>query len=387
MFRKASIVVQLIISIVFAFCTTIILKQMYYLHNTADLGFTFKNRGSISSWWSGFDATVFDNFLKQIPEITGSVACQSIEEATYSSSNTTYDWIERPENVKPITMGCTNITEELAKFYEFKLVAGEMLNENDDEEKGYVLINESALKICGWHNPVGQTLEGNHGSLFGKVIKTKYTIKGVIKNIYNNSPTIPVNPFIYQYKDKSNKVFSVLFQYREGTWKTCRDKINQLIKEKYPDAAGNPLLLTIRNMEEEYDKLLKSENTLLKILTLISLVCVIVCVFGFVSMVSLTCEERRKEIAIRKINGATIKDILDIFFKEHLTLLIIGAVIAFPVGHYIMKQWLEQYMIQTGMDAWIHLSILLVLIMVIVLCVGEKVYRTSRENPVEAIKF
>jgi ABC-type antimicrobial peptide transport system permease subunit len=103
-------------------------------------------------------------------------------------------------------------------------------------------------------------------------------------------------------------------------------------------------------------------------------------------MVSLTCEERRKEIAIRKINGATIKDILDIFFKEYLTLLAVGALIAFPAGYIIMKRWLENYVVQTEMSAWIYLSILLALIMAIVMCVGGKVYGTSRENPINAIK-
>jgi ABC-type antimicrobial peptide transport system permease subunit len=133
------------------------------------------------------------------------------------------------------------------------------------------------------------------------------------------------------------------------------------------------------------NRYLKSENILLAILTIVSLVCLTVCVFGFVSMVSLTCEERRKEIAVRKVNGATIKDILDIFFKEHLTLLAVGALIAFPVGYIIMKRWLEHYVIQTAMSAWIYLSILLALIMLIVLCVGGRVYKTSRENPVKAL--
>jgi ABC-type antimicrobial peptide transport system permease subunit len=118
----------------------------------------------------------------------------------------------------------------------------------------------------------------------------------------------------------------------------------------------------------------------------VSLVCVIVCVFGFVSMVSLTCEERRKEIAIRKINGATIKDILDIFFKEYLTLLVIGALIAFPAGYLVMKRWLEDYVVQTEISAWIYASILLALIMTVVICVGGKVYRTSRANPAEEVK-
>jgi ABC-type antimicrobial peptide transport system permease subunit len=174
---------------------------------------------------------------------------------------------------------------------------------------------------------------------------------------------------------------SILFKYNEGTWQTCRKKIETIFREEYPNEN-----LMLSNTEEEYDKFLKSENVLLKLLTLISMVCVFICVFGFVSMVSLTCEERRKEIAIRKVSGATVKDILDIFFREYLTLLAVGALIAFPVGYYIMKRWLEQYVVQTEISAWIYVAILLALILAVVLCVGGKVYKTSRENPVIAIK-
>jgi ABC-type antimicrobial peptide transport system permease subunit len=102
--------------------------------------------------------------------------------------------------------------------------------------------------------------------------------------------------------------------------------------------------------------------------------------------VSLTCEERRKEIAIRKINGATMKDILDIFFKEYIVLLVIGAIIAFPVGYWIMRRWLEDYVVQTPINAWIYAVILLMLILTIILCVGWKVYKASNENPAEVVK-
>jgi len=103
-------------------------------------------------------------------------------------------------------------------------------------------------------------------------------------------------------------------------------------------------------------------------------------------MVSLTCEERRKSIAIRKITGATSADILAIFAKEYALLLAIGAAIAFPAGFFIMQRWLEQYVKQTSITAWLYLSILLTLALVIVLCVGWRVYKSSIENPAETIK-
>jgi ABC-type antimicrobial peptide transport system permease subunit len=200
------------------------------------------------------------------------------------------------------------------------------------------------------------------------------------------SPVVPAKPALYTHTNFLFPPFTgndptIMFKYNENTWNICRNKIEDIIKAEYPNSA-----FEIVSAEEEYSKYLKSENTLLQILSLISLICVIVCVFGFISIVSLTCEERRKEIAIRKIHGATIKDILDIFFKEYLTLLVVGALIAFPIGYLTMKRWLESYVIQTEISAWIYAVILLALIIAIILFVGGKVLKTSHTNPAEAVK-
>jgi ABC-type antimicrobial peptide transport system permease subunit len=368
-FRKTSIVVQLIISIVFAFCTTVILKQMYHLHNT-DLGFAFKNRGAVI--YIDEDREVIANKIRQIPEISEVLdGYNPLLPGLAQSSYYAHEWEDKPKDADPVMILSKFVSEQYLAYYEVQLVEGELLNDKDDPK--YVLLNESAVKILGWNKAVGKSFDN-------------FTVKGVIKNIYNTSPTFAVRACFYcrpTVDDDFTGHNSILFRYNKGAWKTCKKKIDAIIKEQYPEKnASSP---TVTNTEEEYDRFLKSENTLLKLLTLVSLVCVIVCVFGFVSVVSLTCEERRKEIAIRKINGATIKNILDIFFKEYLTLLVIGALIAFPVGYIVMKRWLEQYVIQTEMNAWIYLSILLALILSIVMCVGKRVYKTSRENPVEAI--
>jgi ABC-type antimicrobial peptide transport system permease subunit len=379
LFRKTSTVVQLIICIGFMFCTAVILKQMYHLHNT-DLGFAYKNSGSVIINTGNMDKIdVLENKISQIPDIMETIKGDApVLPVIMSITDFVNNWDYKPVNAEQIAINTVCISEQYQKYYELKLVEGEFLSDNDDPN--LVLINESAVKSFGWNTAVGKQFRGSGG---------RYRVKGVVKNIYNTSPTIPAQPMLYNFhgiriKSESYGKMSepsILFKFREGTWKSCRRKIEEIIKAEYPEHT-----FQLTSTEEEYNKFLKSENTLLKILTLISLVCVAICIFGFVSMVSLTCEERRKEIAIRKINGATIKDILDIFFKEYLTLLIIGALIAFPVGYLIMKRWLEGYVVQTEMSAWMYVAILLALIMTIVICVGGRVYRTSRENPVEAIK-
>jgi ABC-type antimicrobial peptide transport system permease subunit len=103
-------------------------------------------------------------------------------------------------------------------------------------------------------------------------------------------------------------------------------------------------------------------------------------------LVSLSCEERRKEIAIRKINGATMRNILAMYGKTYSLLLLIGSAIAFPIGYYIMQQWIEVYIKQTDISVWIYPAIVFVMALVVVLCVGWRVYKASVENPAEVVK-
>jgi hypothetical protein len=375
MFRKTSITAQLTVSIIFAFCALIILKQMYHLRNT-DLGFAFKNRGLVYVPTDYNNIKMLNDKIKQIPEIEETLSGYLPLLPERSNGYHIYNWDGKPENANYMETLNVCISEQFIKYYELKLSEGEFLDENGETNE--VMINESLMKILGWDKAAGKSLNGKR-------------VKGVVKNTYNWSPTISAKPVCYtrptSYRDRRGNMRRedenpyILLKYNEGTWKTCRDKIQKIITEELPNIAPQ-----FYNSKEEYNKFLKAENALFSILTVVAAVCMIVCVFGFVSIVSLTCEERRKEIAIRKINGATVKDILDIFFKEHLALLAVGALIAFPAGYIVMKRWLENYVVQTEINAWVYLSILLALFMAIVLCVGGRVYKTSCENPVDSIK-
>jgi len=374
LFRKISVIVQLIISIGFAFCSIVIFMQMYFLHHSGELGFSFRNRGAIRINDEGYNGVLI-NLMKQIPEISKTVDAQrliSILPQSGRSSHTVDSWDDKPADTERITIELVRVSPEYVAFYDFRLLAGEMLTEADPDS--LILLNESAVKAFGWYEPVGKSFDG-------------FTVKGVIKNVYNFAPTVQVSPILYLQNYGENtqaRAFGsplVLFEYQEGMWKSIKEKIEQMIKNEHAD-----LKFELFNYEEEYDKFLKSENALIKLLSFVSAICVLICVFGFVSLVSLTCEERRKSIAIRKINGATVRDILAMFAKEYTLLLLAGAVIAFPAGFLIMQRWLEQYVKQTDIPAWIYLSILCMMALVIVLCVGWQVYKTSVENPAEVVK-
>ena len=131
---------------------------------------------------------------------------------------------------------------------------------------------------------------------------------------------------------------------------------------------------------------MQSEYLLLKLLSFVSIVCILISAFGVFSLVTLSCEQRRKEIAIRKVNGAQIGDILSMFAREYIYILIIASVIAFPIGYVLMKQWLQSYVEQTSIDAWIYLVIFAGIAFIIAICIGWRVWQAARQNPAEVIK-
>ena len=378
-FRKASVILQLMISIGFVFCTVVVMKQIYFLRHT-DIGFDYKNTALIEINPS-VDEKVLESQLRQIPEIKEVLFdFNSMIPTALSMFIPLLEWDGMPpvNDASQNMAGMIPASEAYMNFYNFRLAEGEFLNDNYPAE--YVMINEAAVKLFGWEQSVGKTLKVANADS-GIVL----TVKGVVKDFYKSAPTIPPKPIIFRHNSAAPLLrwlpTYVLIKHHDGLWKNCKTKIEELAIQEYPNAT-----LKITNAEETYNDYMKSEAALLKLLGFVSFVCIVISIFGLFSLISLTCEERRKEIAIRKINGASVQNILTMYLKEYSLLLVIGAVIAFPIGYIIMKNWIDNYVKQTAISAWIYLSILLVLGIVIILCVGWRVYKTSRENPAEVVK-
>ena len=154
-----------------------------------------------------------------------------------------------------------------------------------------------------------------------------------------------------------------------------------MMKEQYPNVQYQ-----LQFTEDILADKMKSETNLMLILGIITTVCILVAVFGVYSIVTLACAQRRKEIALRKIHGATLADILSIFIKEYGLIVLAASAVAFPIGYMIMKEWVAQYVKQAPIAWWIYAVILLAIVLLIALSVGSRVWRTARENPAEVIK-
>ena len=136
------------------------------------------------------------------------------------------------------------------------------------------------------------------------------------------------------------------------------------------------------NSEEEVYNITAGEE----MLVLIPLVCILTAMFGIYSLVTLTCEQRRKEIAIRKVNGATVWSILFLFFREYLIMLCIAALFAFPITYVIIKQWILNYVRQVSISPLPFILILIGLALTVIAGISYGVWKAANENPAKVIK-
>lgn len=373
LFRKGSILFQLIIGIGFIFCASIIMKQLHYLNRT-DAGMKRDNIAVLRT----DHMQELGEAIKQLPEAE-EVLIDHYALIPPSGGLSLYfkDWEDKHDGLEPFSMLMVNEDSAYARFYGLQIVEGEMITSSS--QKNEIVINEAAVKALGWHvkDAVGKYI------VTGGSDTTHIRVIGVLKDYYSESPTMPVKPVAFGCPQdfEISGINSVLIKYKEGAWDRLRVKVDSLVQQNYPFE-----YFQLTDTEEVYNEFLSSEQALLKMLSALSIVCMLISVFGIYSQVVLTCEQRRKEIAIRKVNGAKLGDILSMFVKEYLSLLVIGAVIAFAIGYALMKRWIENYVLQTEMSLWVFASIFAGVALIIAFCIGYRIWKAANENPADVVK-
>lgn len=374
--RRGSIVLQLFVCLSFIGCTVLINQQLDYLRHR-DLGLKIKNRGSFSVM-GDMDYTPLIRKIKELPMITEVMQPDYypiVSQLTAIGQFDNWEGLDIPIDT-PVPVKLFLGKEDFFRFYDITLLAGEWLDDLSTYED--IIINESLARRMGW-SP--QEAIGKH------VIQSyiTYTIVGVVKDCHYGAPTLPIPHtgfLVGEQMGLMQRSAGILFKYKEGTWNECRKALEHL----YQTECSPENILRLNSEEEVYNNYLRSEEMLTRLLSFASLVCILTAMFGIYSLVTLTCEQRRKEIAIRKVNGATVWSILFLFFREYLIMLCIAALFAFPITYVIIKQWILNYVRQVSISPLPFILILIGLALTVIAGISWRVWKAANENPAEVIK-
>ncbi len=266
----------------------------------------------------------------------------------------------------------TYINPKTMEFLEIPLIEGREVLPQDQR---VYYVNETGKRL----------LENN---ALGKMVEGSDPIIGVIPDMQVRSPLIKIEPTLYGITSNENQQMcnDIIFRAEnDSVTRTVLDWFRyKFTSVQRSDYSFYPFY--IMDINHNFKEFTKSERNLLKLLSIMTSVAILIAVFGIYSMVTLACNRRRKEIAIRKVNGATVKEIFMLFFKQYLWITIAASAVAFPVGVYVMQRWLEQYTRRVSMEWWIFAAVFALVLIIVMASMIFRVVKAARENPAEVVK-
>ena len=365
-FQKICLGVQFGICALVLFALSFLLLQLRHLTHT-DISFERDGRATIYCYGSESLNERIIHELRRQPYVQEVKKLYSLLPQRAHAGMAVSSWDGKLDNADPITLNAIPEGQEFIDFYGLRLIAGNTLITQGDTMS--VVINETAARMMNMANPVGKKV----GS---------WLVVGVVRDFHVSAPTVPVEPTVFLgFNGPLQMGRDILVHFDESDTDRLKHFVDSLVQSEEPG-----VFLKITTVREAYEEYLRSERTLQKLLTVVAVACVLITLIGVFAHVSLVCEQRRKEIAIRKVNGATATGIFRSFLKEYFSLLLLACVIAFPLGSVAMQKWVERYVERMVWPWWLYAAILVALGLFVVLCIGRSVWRAARENPAEVIK-
>lgn len=368
-FRKGLVVFQFVLSIVLIIGTIVVSKQINFLQ-TKNLGYDRENLLYIPL--EGDLTNQFDVLKQQALSMRSIKSVARISQSPTTIQNGTYgvDWDGKDQNSKPMFTNAA-VGYDFIKTMNIQLLQGRDFSKDHLTDSAAYILNETALRKVGYKNPIGARL-----TFWGK----KGIIIGVVKDFHFNSLKVPVNALVLRLGEKDD--FSwILVKTQPGQTKQALaglEKICRQLNPKFP--------FTYKFSDEEYSKLYKSEEMVGGLANSFAILAIFISCLGLLGLAIFTAEQRRKEMSIRKVLGASVVTVFSLLSKEFLTLVLVALVIASPIAWFAMNEWLKEYSYRTEISWWMFILAGILATVITLLTVSFQAFKAAVANPVKALK-
>jgi putative ABC transport system permease protein len=371
-FRNALIVFQFAASIALIVCTLGVRNQLRYIRNT-DMGYdrdqilVLVPRGGIRT---GLEA--FKTELRRNPAVLG-VASSSCLPNNVTSS-TSANWPGRPEDLE-IPIYLIEADYDFADLYGLKLSQGRDFSRDfPSDARGAFLINESAQKALGWDDPVGREFSHNQrNKATGKIV-------GVLKDFHMHSLHLPIMP-LYVFLDpaRTNRIsikirggnISETLAFVRKTW--------ERFAPEYP--------FEFSFFDEIFDRAYRVERRLGTMFSAFAGLAVLIACLGLLGLASFTAEQKTKEIAIRKVLGASSSGIVVLLSREFLKWVVAANLVAWPIGYFALRTWLQNFAYRIDLTISMFLGSALAAFFIAAAVISVQTYRAAAANPAESMRY
>jgi putative ABC transport system permease protein len=367
-FRRGLVVFQFMLSMMMIVGTFIIYRQLQFFQNK-NLGFDRENLIGVPI--DGALSKNYAAFKQELLQTSGIQSVTSMATNPLANSNTTesVSWIDKNPDAT-ISFHNSAVGIDYAKTMKLEFVSGRDFNPGFASDSSNYLINETAAKRIGYKDPVGQPL-----TFWGRPGK----IIGVIKDFHFNSLHTPITPMIIRLAEANYG--SVLIKTGQGQTKAALENIESLYKKLNPGFEFSYYFL-----DQDYEKLYRSENIVGKLATIFACLAIFIACLGLFGLATFTAEQRRKEIGVRKVLGASIASIIALISTGFLKLVLIAILIASPITWYITDQWLQHFAYRIDVEWWVFAVAGLASTGIAIITISFQSIKAATVNPVKSLK-
>lgn len=361
---------QNILSIGLIISAIVIFKQTKLLENK-DLGFNTSNLLIIKNGeLMRKNIDVFKTMLlknPEIEEITVSDYVPSGEIANYNTMTFSDD-----HDTYAYSVSGFSADDNFLATYGVDVADGRDFAENT-VLKNECFLNQAAVKKFNIKNPVGKTVKYN---------RNEYTIAGIIPDFNYESLKYIVRPVIItKLNNNTGQLFISVRCSKNNT-----DNTVKFINQSWDKMAGD-MAFDYYFLEDNLYSQYKKEHVFSNIVIVFSALGIFIACLGIFGLSSFISYQRTKEIGIRKVNGARVKDILAMLNSHFVLWIVIAFILACPVAWYGMNKWLQNFAYQTEISWWIFIVSGLIAIAITMLTVSLQSLKTANKNPVEALRY
>jgi putative ABC transport system permease protein len=371
--RKALVVVQFSISTILIIATAIVYSQIHYMKNK-DLGFNKKNLYEVNVFF--LDSTLqkrfptVENELQQNANIKGVTFAQNVPgERVGRLLFFTKNNGKQAENA----FSTMFVDYNFLQMMNIPLVKGRYFSKQyGGDDTAAFIINEATARFMGWKDPIGQEIQNGVG-YNGKVV-------GVVKDFNYTSLHSAIDPLVIMVGQKragsllvrlSGNNMPATLDFIEKKWKT--------FDSRHP-FEGNFI-------DEQFDKQYRKEEKMLAIFGYFAALTIIIACLGLFGLAAYMAEQKTKEIGIRKVNGASERDIVFLFVKEFMKLIGIALIIAWPLSYLLMNRWLQDFAYRISLSPVLFLVAGLIAAFIALATVSYQAISAAVRNPVQALRY
>ncbi len=369
--RRALVVLQFVIAQALIIGTLVVASQMDYFRN-ADLG--FNKEAVINTGFPGdsLSHTKMDFFRNEISKIPG------VQKISFSTFTPTTDggWfadLQTEKNGSPnssMIISMKPADTGYFSLYQLPLVAGRVYFPSDTLRE--FMVNETVVKNMGIRLPADAI--GKLITVWGKQLP----IVGVVKDFHTNSLRDPIGAVVFTTNKNSYGLTSIKVNMKQV--KSVIASLEKTWNQYYPD-----YMFEYSFLDQSVADYYKQENQLSQLYKVFSGIAIFISCLGLYGLIAFMAVQRRKEISIRKVLGAPVRDIVVMLSKEFTLLITLAFIIASPVAWYVMNQWLQQYTYRVNVGVGFFVLTIATSLCIAWLTVGYTAIRAAIANPVKSL--